>query len=79
MDTLDCTRGLSHRYLGLQLCSQVAYPNASENAFVPHFPLTGPSIFSLELVKTDQSIRSYRFLHKIENKEVIYEYFLIGL
>ncbi|XP_057368025.1 uncharacterized protein LOC130689027 [Daphnia carinata] len=65
----DCTRGLTQRYLGLQVCSQIAYPNASDVEFVPYFPLTGPSHLSIELVKTDPAITSYRFLHKVENEE----------
>ena len=70
VDMSDCIRGLSQRYLGLQLCSQIAYPNASEVFAAPHFPLTGPSLFSMELVKADPTITSYRFLHRIENQEV---------
>lgn len=72
VDTSDCTRGLTQRYLGLQICSQATYPNASQNEFAPNFPLTGPSHFSLSLDKADPSIKSYRFLHKIENKEVTF-------
>ena len=65
----SCSRGLTQRLLGLQLCADVSYPNASEAEIGPHFPLTGPAHLSVELVKFDPSITSYRFLHRLENTE----------
>jgi hypothetical protein len=62
----DCTGGLTQRYLGLQICSKVGYPNASEQESLAYFPLTGPSHLSMELTKLDPAITSYRFLHKVE-------------
>ena len=66
----QCTRGTTQRYLGLQLCSQISYPNASETEYGPFFPLTGPATLNVELVKIDPAITSYRFLHKIDVTEV---------
>jgi hypothetical protein len=74
----DCTGGLTQRYLGLQICSKVGYPNASEQDNLAYFPLTGPSYLSVELTKLDPAITSYRFLHKLENTEVKFAVLLLS-
>lgn len=66
----QCTRGPTQRYLGLQLCTQISYPNTSEAEYGPFFPLTGPARLSVKLVKMDPAITTYRFLHKIDVTDV---------
>ena len=75
----DCTAGSTQRYLGLQICSKMGYPNASEQENLVYFPLTGPSHLSIELTKLDPSITSYRFLHKLENTEVTFSVLVVKL
>ena len=70
VDYLSCTRGDMLRFLGLKICTKVSYPNGSSTPNVGYFPLTGPADLHVSLVKIDQSITSYRFLHQIENEEV---------
>ena len=67
VDFHGCTAGLMKRLLGVEICTQASYPNASEFTSTPNFPLTGPSHFSVKLQKSDALIKSYNFLHKIVN------------
>lgn len=69
-DYTGCTGGTMARLTGLQICTRIGYPNASQAAPAPYFPLTGPAHINVELVKHDQSITSYRFLHKIQYDKV---------
>jgi len=66
----SCTRGDMLRFLGLKICAEVSYANGSTTPNAGYFPLTGPADFHINLVKVDQSVTSYRFLHQIENEEV---------
>ena len=69
-DYSSCTKGNMFRFLGLKICAKASYPNATSTPNVGHFPLTGKSDFHVNLVKVDQNVTSYRFLHHIENEEV---------
>ena len=66
----SCTRGDVLHFLGVQICADVSYPNGSSTDNVGHFPLTGPSNINVNVLKVDQSITTYRFLHQIDNEEV---------
>ncbi|GAB1607198.1 uncharacterized protein LOC115230720 [Argonauta hians] len=48
-----CTNPVFNTITGLQACMQLQYSNASDVAVAPHFPLTGPSVFKLELSAQD--------------------------
>ncbi|KAL8574776.1 hypothetical protein ACOMHN_035319 [Nucella lapillus] len=64
-----CTGQAASRIIGLELCGELQYPNASARASGPYFPLTGPTSVSVALYKRD-SHSGYKLLAKrVENKK----------
>ncbi|GAB6027954.1 hypothetical protein CHUAL_002182 [Chamberlinius hualienensis] len=55
--------------IGMQICGQISYPNASSFPTAPYFPLNGPMVFSLTLAKTDKSIKHYLLQHLQREKD----------
>ena len=58
-----CTGDMVSKVIGLELCGQLQFPNASMHPSGPYFPLTGPSSMSLVLHKRD-SHTGYKLLVK---------------
>jgi hypothetical protein len=63
----NCTSSLLNTtaLLGLDLCTSVAYSNAS-NMSAPRFPLTGPTSWNLTVNPTDTNLTTYTLLMKYE-------------
>ncbi|XP_067004188.2 uncharacterized protein [Anabrus simplex] len=58
-----CSPDFISDILGLKLCGELAYPNASQALDAPYFPLTGPFSLRLTLFKTD-NFSMYDFGYK---------------
>ena len=58
-----CTGDMVSKVIGLELCGQLQFPNASMHPSGPYFPLTGPSSVSVVLHKRD-SHTGYKLLAK---------------
>jgi hypothetical protein len=44
-------------YTGLELCAEIEYPNASNKADAPYFPLTGPVSAGVYLYNRDTHVK----------------------
>lgn len=53
-----CTGSHLARIIGLKLCGEIQFPNASLETSAPYFPLTGPISLDVSLMKED-SHKSY--------------------
>jgi hypothetical protein len=55
--------------IGMELCGELSFPNASMEAKSPYFPLTGPSSASITLFKRDSHNGYKLFAKRVENKK----------
>ncbi|OWF55153.1 Apolipophorin [Mizuhopecten yessoensis] len=55
-----CTGDIVGTCIGLQLCGEIEYPNASLQTEAPYFPLTGPMHMKVQLLKKD-TMSGYKF------------------
>ena len=59
--TIDENRCAKSALLGLGVCTSVRVPLAFRDYEAPYFPLTGPSHFSLSLVRGDEKLETFQF------------------
>uniref|UniRef100_T1J9X6 Vitellogenin domain-containing protein n=1 Tax=Strigamia maritima TaxID=126957 RepID=T1J9X6_STRMM len=69
-DFAGCSGLMTRTILGLDICAEISYPNASEMANAPGFPLTGPTSFAIYIEKSDHQLTSYDFNYQWEDNEV---------
>ncbi|XP_077982064.1 uncharacterized protein LOC144437068 [Glandiceps talaboti] len=64
----NCTSSLLNTtaLFGLDLCTSLAYSNASYDTRAPRFPLTGPTSFNMTVVPTDANLTAYTLLMKYQ-------------
>ncbi|XP_070563313.1 apolipoprotein B-100-like [Ptychodera flava] len=64
----NCTSSLLNTtaLVGLDVCTSLAYSNASYDLFAPRFPLSGPMSFNVTVLPTDLNLTTYTLLMKYE-------------
>lgn len=65
-DVVMCSKDLTSRALGVDLCVEFKYPNATLRPTSPYFPLTGNTQIGLWLQKTDPRLTSYQFHYQFD-------------
>ncbi|XP_014669654.1 PREDICTED: apolipophorins-like [Priapulus caudatus] len=69
-DETLCTGDRLARFLGMQLCAEVAFPNATLQEAAPWYPFTGPSRVAITLEKTDKTFTDYQFEARWQKQKV---------
>ncbi|KAK7501815.1 hypothetical protein BaRGS_00006901, partial [Batillaria attramentaria] len=64
-----CTGDMAARVVGLELCGELQYPNASTTENGPYFPFTGPTSLTIALYKKDTHSRYKLLAKRVENKK----------
>lgn len=69
-----CTGNKLATITGLELCSDLSFPNASLVENAPYFPLTGPVNAGLTLHKRDKKMTGYKIEARSTHVSNIYLY-----
>jgi hypothetical protein len=67
-----CTGNKLAKITGIELCSELSYPNASLVENAPYFPLTGPIKAGLSLYKRDKEMKGYKIEARSTHVSVIF-------